>query len=364
MMRKRLCNFIKYNWISIGLGLLILLLLSGGSFAAYTSMSSVKRVISTGNASELLFSSNYMTAYDLNNTDWSTKVIVFNNSENPTISVSVCNYEQGNTTKVNDSDIQYQFIATLLTAAGETLQSNTKLTITDESGNVTGTVTGEKILSDYSVITNGKESKFSEKGVCQLTQQSLTGGTTSRNVYKIKLAGEYLDYVNVQVQAIPVDANGNTVTAYTPTNSKQLARILSSSVYTTQQNIAWSGSFTDSNDIDAQKYDGLNYELSGYGEGTVSLIWDTDKIEISPWFLEDIGVGKKDIVVDKENHTKTIQFKVGSDITVRSYRIQFYRVEAVTSQENWTDVKSYITCSFEASEAEDEEENEGENGGE
>ena len=53
----------------------------------------------------------------------------------------------------------------------------------------------------------------------------------------------------------------------------------------------WSGRFLDDSGYNPSGYSGYNYEISGTGEGTITLSWDPS-LEISQWFLRDNGLTK------------------------------------------------------------------------
>ena len=68
----------------------VLILIVGGSFAAYTNFQSVKRVVSTGTQSDTMFGSNYLSLISLTDENPPVKRISLAESDNYyTITVSV-----------------------------------------------------------------------------------------------------------------------------------------------------------------------------------------------------------------------------------------------------------------------------------
>ena len=68
---KKIQKWIKqYRGAAVLLGLGVLTLIIYGSFAAYTSFNSVKRVVSTGTQSDTMFGSNYLSPLNLNDTNY------------------------------------------------------------------------------------------------------------------------------------------------------------------------------------------------------------------------------------------------------------------------------------------------------
>ena len=60
-MKERKRKWMKYRLVALWILVALALLAVAGSFAAYTSFNSVKRVVSTGKGSNILFGSNYLS---------------------------------------------------------------------------------------------------------------------------------------------------------------------------------------------------------------------------------------------------------------------------------------------------------------
>jgi hypothetical protein len=316
---KRAENKSKVRWARRG-GLLLTLtaviaaVVVGGSFAAYTSVNMVKRVVSTMAGSGLLFSSNYMGAYESSTETYTIRTFSFNEEVDvPSFAVSVCNYAQSNPKYINEKDITYTFTATLVDRNGAAYDVS-KLD-----------------LSQYTLA-----GKVFQSGSMTLTGQSLSGGTKTKNVYTITVDKNHLSDVYVMVTAVP---DSSSLTA---TENKKLARILRATLTAAQKSAGWSGSFTDAMiNGTPSALDGFNYEISGYGEGTVTLSWDDSKVTVSPWFVEDMAA------YIQSSTANSITFTVSADADT-TYRLQFYRVQAASGDETPAEAAAYVTCSFEA----------------
>ena len=82
---KKIQKWIKqYRGAAVLLGLGILTLIIYGSFAAYTSFNSVKRVVSTGTQSDTMFGSNYLSPLNLSDTNYPVKRISLSDDTNCT----------------------------------------------------------------------------------------------------------------------------------------------------------------------------------------------------------------------------------------------------------------------------------------
>ena len=94
---KKIQKWIKqYRGAAVLLGLGVLTLIIYGSFAAYTSFNSVKRVVSTGTQSDTMFGSNYLSPLNLSDTNYPVKRISLAEKAGAcTFVVQVCNYIWG-----------------------------------------------------------------------------------------------------------------------------------------------------------------------------------------------------------------------------------------------------------------------------
>lgn len=278
------------------------LLLGFASYAAYTNLNSVKRVVSTQGLKGTPFSSNYLNLTPRDESSYSIKNIPFPESEATTsFNIDVCNYIHNNPSKFNDNDINYTFSLTLVGAAGVSLDG-------------------------LSVSFGGTSCSFTD-GVCSIPNQTLKGGTKSVNRYSITVPKSFRDKVKIEAAAIP-DKGSYRYTGYF-----KLGRIFA---FTSKSETAaiWTGSFTETS---AEGYDGFNYILSGQGKGTVTLTWDPDKLEISRIFLENNGItpsgGSFTIPVDSEVKNR--------------YDIQFYKT-GNGDYSSMETVGGYVSISFTA----------------
>ena len=79
---KKIQKWIKqYRGAAVLLGLGVLTLIIYGSFAAYTSFNSVKRVVSTERRSDTMFGSNYLTLLNLTDNNYSIRRITLSEED-------------------------------------------------------------------------------------------------------------------------------------------------------------------------------------------------------------------------------------------------------------------------------------------
>lgn len=299
---KKIQKWIKqYRGAAVLLGLGVLTLIIYGSFAAYTSFNSVKRVVSTGTQSDTMFGSNYLSPLNLSDTNYPVKRISLSDDMNCTFTVLVGNYVWGDESLYNPKDITYTVTAKLLSMDGGDLSA------------------------DYSSIKmNG--TPFDDAGELTRKNQKLPTGKAATNEYKFEIPGILKDKVKIQIVAEPDASSKEAV------NNQKLAAILSFSGYEAVKN--WTGHFLDSKNKNPDQYDAFNYEISGNGSASVTVVWE-DSLQLSKW-----TTGGK-----QENNSYT--FTVDGSTT--AVQFQFYRNPEKVSDldgKDWEGLEKLVTVSF------------------
>lgn len=280
------------------------------SFAAYTSLSSVKRVVAV-KGTEQLFSSNVLLPYSLDG-ELQTRIVSFaENIEQKIFDIDIMNYIQGDMTKHDTFGIHYDLYVEVVDISGSS-------------------VTDMEIFSKYSV--NGVA--FTENPY--VTDGVLNGRMADKKTYSIEIPAEYMKEYRLKVTAVPRDSK------YLP-----IGRIIATSedVFTPH----WTGMFLDTERTavaNGEKLSIINYKISGQMEEECVLSWNTDRVEIDPWFLEDMGIHDSDIIVS--GNRKSVILHLGQVDTPDQYDIKFYRtLSAQDIDENWNVISNaetgYIT---------------------
>lgn len=299
---KKIQKWIKqYRGAAVLLGLGVLTLIIYGSFAAYTSFNSVKRVVSTGTQSDTMFGSNYLPLLNLSDTNYPVKRISLSDDMNCTFTVLVGNYVWGDELLYNPKDITYTVTAKLLSMDGGDLSA------------------------DYSSIKiNG--TPFGDAGELTSKNQKLPTGKAATNEYKFEIPGTLKDKVKIQIVAEPDASSKEAV------NNQKLAAILSFSGYEAVKN--WTGHFLDSKNKNPDQYDAFNYEISGNGSGSVTVVWE-DSLQLSKW-----TTGGKQV---NNSYTFTV------DGSTTAVQFQFYRNPEKVSDldgKDWKDLEKLVKVSF------------------
>ena len=274
-----------------------------GSFAAYTSFNSVKRVVSTGTQSDTMFSSNYLSQMNLDDESYPVKRISLAEKDGScTFTVQICNYVWGDETLYNPKDITYNLTAQLIAAAGGDLPDG---------------------LEKISI--QGKE--FGKDGSCSLGSQTLESGSAKKLEYVVVFPSDLKDKVKIEIKAEPDNNSKEAV------NSQKLAAVLSFADYKAVK--GWTGHFLDSREKTPDKYDAFNYEISGNGSGEVTVTLQ-DSLLMSAW-----AGGVK-----QESKSNSYSFQVDSS-SATVVQFQLYRNPSVPlNVENWEEMEKLVTVSF------------------
>ena len=303
-MKRRTPNLL----IIINCSLACMFLLIAGSLAAYTSLSNAKRTISTV-GSKQLFSSNILLEYDKED-DIQSKFMSFSKDTESTFKVSVCNYAQDNPEKYASEDINYTI----------------KVSLLDQNGKK---VTDPNVLSRY---------KWNDTSFSDLNDlpNALSSGQKSEHIYSITVSAGYMKGYKIKIIAKP-DTTGYHSLGRTISFSEDVA------------SSEWKIDYlNDEQEQNAYDLGCINTRLTGSEYAVLTLTWNTEHIQIDPWFLEDI---KKSTNVYISSDNDSLTFKAGGDSGFNQYDITFYRTNPVHSDdstpEDWKAIKSYINLTSE-----------------
>lgn len=312
-MKHQLKKYIKKYWGTMCLLAAVLLLVVTGSFAAYTNFSSVKRVVSVKSRNQVLFSSNllYSEEKDEISSGYKYKKITLNtdlDTQEKYFTVEIYNYNIGDTSTYNNKTITYKLNATVYTD------------IENAAGYMVNGTSFQESNGSYFV---------------ELPGQQLLNDSFHSNSYKFIVPQIDADQVKICVEAIP------DVDSYSATDNRKLAAYVTTGEVEMEKN--WAGHFLDETEGRyPYQYDGFNYEISGNGYGKVILTWETDKLQISPWFPKEVGVNNPDL------SSGTIEFGVGGANQPSAYQTQFYPVNKESLAE-WRILTDAVAVKFEKS---------------
>ena len=247
------------------------ILLTAGTYAAYTSSASVKRVVAarTQEANKLCFSSNILTDYPFGYSDYAIRPISADNSGLVTISITVSNYPKDDPSHVNQSTIGY--------------------TVTAEVRDLSG-CTAELY------VTGGE----------------LPGGIKSDNMHTLTITGSKDTDFSTGYVIVEVTPNEDSAAAV---DHKKLAARLKI-VPTAAGASAWRGDIKLAGEY--KDNDAINYHIYGTEQCEMELTWNKKYIELGDWSRELLGV---------DDTTYPLVISVGGPGKPTSYLLQFYRVQ-------------------------------------
>jgi len=366
-MSKKL-EYMKKHWTRVWL--IVVLILTAGiviTYAAYTEVSVVKRVVSTKDSEGELFSSNCMRQ------DISSRMLSVRS-----YSVTVCNYDQDKSLTYNPSQISYAFHAELQYKYGDDYYNMTALRaklIEDdaENGAATYQTIIDKIGENYFICKQEDDSgdavsaadsadhyfTSANSYTVDFDDQTLAPNVSSTDKFRVTVAAGDLgkndpDFY-VHVWAVP---SGN---AYHTIHSRIFGGLASGSA------ASWQGNLKETNSATVD-YDFYNYIITGNGAGTVDILWNDDYFEINEFFFSNLSgntfVQSEPVEIQASNAKygsgsdnnltgwKMITLNVDSLNIKSRYEIQLYKVKENTSYTNKTPdglnetASQYIKCFF------------------
>ena len=285
--------------------LAIVLALLTVSFAAYTSTSSAKRVVTVAGQKQY-FTSDVLYEYS-SDTDIQTRTISMAKGDaTKSFSVTLSNYLQGDKTKYDAKSTSYNLTVELM----------------DANGNK---------VSDAGVYTKLKVNNVSMTGNPQrFNDNKLSGGAAVDYVYNFSFTDDSL--LNYRIK----------ITATTDRSEyRSLGRIIAFAVDSTTTN--WNGNYIEAEKNAVETFHTLgmiNYKISGQAEEDCVLSWDSSKVEIDQWCLEKMTSETPTL----NGTMKSVTLHLGAAGTPKQYLIPFYRTYAEQDlTESWDDISQYIS---------------------
>ena len=323
---NRIKRWLKRYWGTVCLVSAVFVLCLSGTWAAYTNFSVARRVVSVKDGSTVLFTSNLLFTEDklVSSDSYRNRKITLNSSNQ--FSLEIYNYVFGDKTTYNNHSIEYLL----------------QIKLISQSLKPSGYIVSDGSQQYALTLQDGAYS-------VSLDNQTLAGNKLSKNSYIIQVPEEDKNQVYLCIEAVPTEQ------AFSATNYKKLGAGILIGDMVLEKN--WSGRILDLQDgLGPNQYDGFNYEITGFGQGTVVLTWDASRIDISPWFEENIS----EYIVDSSNESvqngwKLLKFRVGGENQPSAFQTQFYWVSEPPSiskdqvelqKEWWKKIKDSILLTY------------------
>lgn len=307
---------LRKHWITVWLVIAALSLATIVSFAAYTRVNAVKRVVSTGSGVGDRFSSDVMSSAVT-----VTRKGFDDNSVVPFVLGKVFNYPYPKSSLYRSSVTDYNLTATI----GKYINNSFTPLIESDLTNLD---------EDYAIkykSTGALQTFKDNNGIVTFTCSIGAGRVDPDEIYIYFSTDELsTDEENpapeyyVQLVAEPEDKELPTLTGYVTVRYQEVA------------STGWNGKLEDLDDN--LTYDGYNYTLEGTGNGRITFRYDPTYVTINKYFLQNsentfyinntYTVGSDSITEDNfttdTNGMKVITMVVNSEIKNR-YVIQFYK---------------------------------------
>lgn len=342
---KTVLRKLKKHWITVWLIVVSVILGSVVTYAIYTEVSSVKRVVTTKSAPKELFSSNCMYP-DL----YERRIPA------QEFSVNVCNYDQSAPDIPNPSDIEYTLTAQLHVKYGGNIMTFSELSSalandTATYNAIVARATGYSIGKTQDNNTTGTitdpATVFSSDNNFEVVfhSETLLGGVVSTDRFKVTVPARDFDTTTpefyVFIKADPVDSGLHDI---------QTRLYGSKNIVVTS---SWSGILAERN-TSTLDYDFYNYIITGSGTGKLDIMWDSDWFDVNAFFfdsglsgavfvLDDNGEKLTTVSGGEYNGWKKVTIEVDSSLKSR-YELQLYKTKENISYTGENDAAKHIAC--------------------
>ena len=356
-MVKQLIDKMKKNWTRVWL---LAIALGCGSFvgiAAYTEVSSVKRVVSTTSSPGDPFSSNCMKA-----------TIVSRHLTSTEFPVSVCNFDQDYPKNWSTSEITYTLEAELKVKVNNQYKTFAELEemIGEGEGKISQDIYDSYVTKaqKYTILKTRDDLNGVVATVPPVTDETVFTTFSNANSYKVTFPADKLkenqsstdQYTVVIPQA---DLDSEEALFFVFVTAKPAGGVLpnlSARLYGSDtkddEAASWTGSILES-DCATVDYDFYNYVITGSGVGSIDILWDANHIKINKYALEAMGltastVGSENTLYG-ENGSKG-HFTDYNIVTINNvdsrvkprYDFQLYKTE----EGSMNNPDAYIECFF------------------
>ena len=327
----KIIKMMRKYWITIWLVVCVLACASLISYAAYSRINIVKRVITTDEGVGARFSSDCM---DSSSAGMTTRKPFASQSDDPLAEVYVFNYPYPKASLYRNIATEYDVVATIGTYDGTTftqLSSGALAALSDE----------------YYINRNGGSNiKFNANGTASFGC-TMAAGKVAPDCFNIHFdnaeLGDNPPGCCVEMVATPRDHSLPTLKGY----------IFVRYVKTVES--GWTGSLEELDN--SKEYDGYTYILEGSGKGRITFSWDPAFLSINQQFLQNtdntfyingIEVAGSNTLIEDSASFPTVDGKKSVTLIVDSqeknrYEVQFFKTDTSGSNNYQNSViKNYL----------------------
>lgn len=328
---KKILKLMRKNWITVWFLVCVITCTSLISYAAFTRINIVKRVVSTDAGAGARFSSDSM---DTSIAGMTSRKSFYSQSADPNAEVYVFNYPYPKASLYRNTVTEYDVAARIGTHDGTTF---TPLTGEDLS----------ELSNSYYINYNGGTNAVFNNSSVPVTFENcrMNAGKVNPDCFNVHFdsaeLGDTPPGYCVEMIATPKDTSLPTLKGYISVR------------YLKTVESGWTGTLEE---LDNNKvYDGYNYILEGSGEGRITFSWNSDFLTINKQFLQN-PENKFYISGAEVNGSSSLSesdFSTGSgtcSITLvvdsqekNRYEVQFYKTDTSGSNDYRNSViKTYL----------------------
>ena len=346
---SKLIKILKKNWITIWLIIAAISFITVSTYAIYTRITMVKRVVSTQSGASSLFSSDHM-----NSTLMKVVEPIMDSSKDAEVTVNVFNYAYPKESVFRGDITEYDVTATI-----------GSLGLNDSFSALNGADLSDLLSNNYNYkITHNDTDEsfiFGTDGKASYTFQncSIAGGSANNDEFtltfdKNEIGNDPNEYC-IRLVATPYNSDLPVLTGIVMVR------------FSKQASTGWSGNLEDINEDIEDDYDGYNYYLEGNGRGKLTFSWDPRYVTINKDFLNNrnnvfysksITTNEQDeeivnytkyttppvesaLIPDPETHLVSLTIEVDS-MERNRYEIQFFKTNSKNNRYKKSDVERYL----------------------
>lgn len=345
---KEKLKLLRKNWIMIWLVIAAVSLGSVITYAAYTRITIVKRVVSTTEGAGNLFSSNYLNTNTSSIMTTSSASYV-EEDNNAIVTLDIYNYDTPKKIPFFKelSSLDYKIEVKLVkdSTGAELTEADKSIIDGDPDNNVAG------LFYSFNGVTLNSSNRY----MVTLDNQSINSTSANSNQYKIIFDKAEISEANapgymMYIKAIPAQG----------TDLKPLQGYIGVKMKSSIPS-GWYGELIETSSTEG--YDGYNYEIKGSGVGQLTVTYNSDKLTPNKYFFDDKSLSfvvKGNIIAGGTDNTDYINYSIGTNSSyntgsftlqldstaenaISRLIIQMYKTQ---SDEDYADVKSWITYSY------------------
>lgn len=331
-MQNKIISFVKKQWLLVWIVFSVISLMAMTVSAFYeTTSNTMSRVIVATSSQGMMFASNYLEEGGANSYQGAYRIeLAEANKLTDTYQVDVLlyNYDPASSVKHYMEDIEYTIEVQLTNAKGEPLEATDlhgqTVKIVDKSGIEKTTLSSSNLSASFDGTLVS------------------VANTTTENKYTLHFSGNWdlEEDTDICVQMIAKPKHGDN-NRYK--DLKDIAQIIGLRKAVNTESKGWQAYLKEKREgvLAIDECDGYNLVVTGSGSATITITWDTSKVDFNKHFYgKDVNLfnySEVSYTLSGTVATMTIAANTGSNSTNHRnrYDIQLYKT-GVADPSDWT----------------------------